>query len=258
MADTLTPNYSLVKPEVGASAATWGAKLNSDLDQIDAQMFANANAGLPIGGGCLWFTPTAPANFVIANGASLSTTTYAKLFAVFGYTFGGSGANFSLPNLTNRFPMGAGTLAATGGEAAHLLTTAELPPHAHPITDVAHSHTASQPAHVHPDPGHAHNASGSQDPHSHTLVGGEIINTSAGGLTPGGPAFGLTPGSTDTQQPAVHVSVAATWTGLQAAQPAVTVNPSGTGLSTTQNAGGGAAHNNLPPFLTINFIVRYQ
>lgn len=260
MAATQTPNYGWTQPDVGGDASVWGSTLNNDLALIDAQVFQNEQGVAPIGTIMMFGGATPPAaNWLLCQGQSLSTTTYASLFAVIGYAFGGSGANFNLPNLQQRFPLGAestNTLGSIGGFLNQTLTVANLPAHAHPITDVAHTHGASQPAHVHPDPGHGHGASAAQAPHSHDL-GGDTINTAGGGLTPGGSAFGLGGRTSDTQQPAVSISITAATTGLQAAQPAITVAASGTGLSTTQNVGSGTPVNTVPPFQALNFIIRY-
>ena len=83
----------------------------------------------------------APLGYLLCDGAAVSRTLYADLFAVIGVTYGaGNGTTtFNLPDLRGRAPIGAGNgvgltpraLASTGGAETVTLTTAEMPSHTH-------------------------------------------------------------------------------------------------------------------------------
>jgi microcystin-dependent protein len=87
---------------------------------------------------------TAPTGYLLCDGQSVSTTTYSGLFAVIGYTYGGSDANFNVPNLQSKIPVGKDTsdaqfdtLGETGGSKTNVLVTANVPAHTHSGTTAA-------------------------------------------------------------------------------------------------------------------------
>jgi hypothetical protein len=54
-----------------------------------------------------WFAGgTAPTGYLECNGQGLNTTTFAELFSAIGYTYGGSGATFNVPDLRGEFIRG--------------------------------------------------------------------------------------------------------------------------------------------------------
>lgn len=82
---------------------------------------------VPIGSILPYGGSSAPTGWVLCDGATYATATYPYLYGVIGYTFGGSGANFNVPDLRDRVPggkSGTNALASTAGNDA--LTTYEI------------------------------------------------------------------------------------------------------------------------------------
>jgi hypothetical protein len=259
VANTTTVNFSWQMPDPGGSANTWGNTLNATTQAIDAQVFANQQAitagQAPIGSVTMFAGATPPTGWLICDGSSLATTgTYAALFAVLQYAFGGSGANFNLPNLQGVFPLGAGPSNALGSKAGsytYTISLANLPTHAHPIVDVAHNHGVNQSPHGHGDPGHAHGVNDGGHTHGGVIRAGGPVQFVEGA------GYGAASGTT-TDAAATGVSIQAAGTGLQAANANVSLNASGTGLSTTQAVGSGAAMSIVPSYVALNFIIRFE
>jgi microcystin-dependent protein len=109
------------------------------------------------------------------DGRSVAVADFEFLFNVIGYSFGGSGDNFALPNAAGRVPgvVGTGTdansstftvaLGSTIGEYQHRLTISEMPAHTHGSSNVSGNtngdgfvSTSGAHAHSITDPGHAH------------------------------------------------------------------------------------------------------
>lgn len=127
-----------------------GAKLNVTGDM---------SAGFLIGQVSFFTMSTAPTGWLKCNGAAISRTTYAKLFAVTGTTYGvGDGSTtFNLPDLRGEFIRGfddgravdSGRTFGTAQAAAMLnhthsgTTTSGEGTHNHTITDTGHSHMQS-------------------------------------------------------------------------------------------------------------------
>lgn len=117
MADTTTTNLSLTKPEVGASADTWGGKINTDLDTIDALFSASGDLAVAHGGtGSSDLTLTGVKETKVAMGAhdiDLSAGNY------FTYTLSGA-QTLTVSNVASSGSVSAFVLEVTNGGSAAL------------------------------------------------------------------------------------------------------------------------------------------
>jgi len=172
------------------------------------------------------------------DGRTLNVDDFKFLFNVIGYSFGGSGSQFQLPNPAGRVPgvVGTGhdsnpvystitmTLGSNIGEYNHTLSISEMPTHNHSITDPGHSHT--------------NNATGP---------------TTGGGGT--GNGYGLVyQNGANTMNASVN---SGNEINLYQASIALQIDSNTTGI-TINNTGGSNAHNNIQPTLPMGNMFIYN
>jgi hypothetical protein len=64
---------------------------------------SDPNSGAPVGAILYYPSSTIPVGWMMCDGAAISTTTFSLLFSKIGYTYGGSGNFFRLPDLRGEF-----------------------------------------------------------------------------------------------------------------------------------------------------------
>jgi len=119
-----------------------------DFDGANLTGIEGVNTGIVVP----WGSASIPSGFLLCDGTSYATASYTALFAVIAYTYGGSGANFNVPDLRDRTivgvssanskalaqGIGANTVTPTGNisgsTGATTLTTAQIPSHTHVVS----------------------------------------------------------------------------------------------------------------------------
>lgn len=107
--------------------------------------------------GTIWMfgATNPPTGWLMCDGATLLIADYQSLFAVISNKFGGDGlTNFAVPNLMDRFPIGASASkpidSVPGGSATKQIGVPNLPPHQHTINhDHLPRNTNSAGSHTH-------------------------------------------------------------------------------------------------------------
>ena len=213
-----------------------------------------ANPSTPVGSITMFAATNPPEGWLICNGHAVSREVYGVLFAVIGLAFGvgDNTTTFNVPDMRDRFPVGAGSTYSVntkGGATTVALDTNSMPSHSHSAS--ASSSTDTQGYH-----GHSAGASTSvYDAGSH-----QHYNRDEGSGSTPGTAGGV-------QYVAAGAGTAYRWddpagshshsagTSVQVYDAGSHAHNTSTGVS-VNNAGGNGSHENRPPYIGINFIIK--
>jgi microcystin-dependent protein len=214
---------------VGDTTPSYAVDVAGDVNVTGTVRVAGVSIATPVGVVQQYAGSNAPAGFLLCDGSAVSRTTYAALFAVISTTYGaGDGATtFNLPNLKGRIPVGRDVtqtefdvLGETGGAKTHTLTTNEIPAHAHQV-DPPSSTTSTSGAHTH----------GYRDYFAYNTYSDDANDRLVGST--------LTYRDTTTDSDGDHAHTL----------DIVAFNSGA--------AGAGGAHNNLQPYIVLNYIIKY-
>jgi len=184
---------------------------------------------------------TAPVNYLLCDGSTVSSTTYSALFSVIGYNYGGSNGSFQLPNFSSKFPVGgngsinnvASSNIATGNGQSGATNTQQI------TGNFAGGSTNSTPIIVEV-PQHTHTIT--DNGHIHGLA---FDNSQPSTITPIGVQSFTFPSNPDT----LYSSTA--YTGIS-------INDTGVSIQARDPISTLAGVNITPPFIAINYFICYQ
>lgn len=167
----------------------------------------------------------APVGWALCDGSLLPIAAYPVLFDAIGTTYGGDGSTtFALPDLRGRVPVGIGngyTLGQSGGSEYETLLPQQMPAHTHGVTGLSLAASAALPG------------------------------SSAAGNTPLPDEAAIFAQGLRGER--VYASGEA---DAQMSSAALEVTPQDVGLAgTSGTSGNGQAHNNMAPYLGLNYII---
>ena len=184
----------------------------------------------------------APQGYLLCDGSAVSRSTYADLFNLLGNTYGdGDGeTTFNLPNLSGKVIIGSSEsyqLGTTGGEETHVLTSGEIPSHNHEV----------------PQHGHSNDISAKTPVLTHSVTQPAFTYAGTGG-TKGSRVTGRA-ANAGTSTVAATRSANVVMAAHSAAACSTTGSVTDCAAFDTTTSGGGIAHNNMQPFIAINYII---